>query len=45
MNRLLRGRNKTPTVPKILDADILAKVRGNLEMVELLTSLAKTMNS
>ena len=36
---------KTLTVPEGVDADLLAKVLGNPEMVALLTSLAKTMNS
>ena len=36
---------KTVTVPEGVDAELLAKVLGNPEMMALLTSLAKTMNS
>ena len=35
--------SSTITVPDGVDAELLMKVLGNLEMVALLTSLAKTM--
>lgn len=38
------NNNNMISVPEGVDADMLMKVRGNPEMVALLTSLAKSMN-